>query len=278
MDQPSQALDSLTHTFTADRKFFDDLMTQPSGEMFLEMCVWYIWLRDYLHDMQNSLHEGGKSHGANYQIWVVSMIGGAAQSIGMMMYLSGRGVVHEAAASGRRALEYLGVVCHLVRDPAKAQYLGEDEGKQSPFEKAFIRGQDRPKLDGVRYRFAGMSSGSAKSATKFWEIFSQFNVHGDNLRSLTGIALAPTANSCAFHNRSVDETARNLLLLKPVLEITAIELIDLVGRYGVRSKRINEAGACVLVWLDRTDQRWLDRLQVMRKDLGLATPPEQRPN
>jgi hypothetical protein len=68
MVEPSQALDNLTNTFTADRKFFDALMAQPSGEAFVEMCVWFLWLHEYLHDIQNSLHEGGKSHGADYQV------------------------------------------------------------------------------------------------------------------------------------------------------------------------------------------------------------------
>jgi hypothetical protein len=38
--------------------------------------------------------------------------------------------------------------------------------------------------------------------------------------------------------------------------------------YGTRNKRINEVGARVLVWLDRTDPRWLERLQVIRQDFG----------
>lgn len=275
MNQPSHALDSLTNTFTADRKFFDALMTQPCGEAFVEMCVWYLWLHEYLHDIQNSLHDGGKSHGSDYQVWVVSMIAGAAQSIGMLMYLLARGVVHEAAASGRRALEYLGMASHLVRDPQMARFLCDEETNSPEFKKAFVRGMDRDtakklKQAGIGYRFAGMSSGIAKSATQLYEIFSRFNVHGGTMSSLVGIALVPTANSCAFHNRSVDEVAKNLPLFKPILEITAIELMDLVGRYGTRNKRINEAGACVLVWLDRTDPRWLERLQAIRQEFGLV--------
>ena len=70
MVEPSQALDNLTNTFTADRKFFDALMAQSCGEAFVEMCVWFLWLHEYLHDIQSSLHEGGKSHGALYQAWV----------------------------------------------------------------------------------------------------------------------------------------------------------------------------------------------------------------
>src|SRR5580658_6719311 len=126
MNQPSQALDNLTNTFTADRKFFDALMAQPCGEAFVEMCVWYLWLHEYLHDIQNSLHDGGESRGSTYQTWVVSMIGGAAQSIGMLMYLVARGVVQEAGASGRRGLEYLGMASHLVRDPGKARFFDRD--------------------------------------------------------------------------------------------------------------------------------------------------------
>lgn len=199
------------------------------------------------------------------------------------MYLLARGVVHEAAASGRRALEFLGMVCHLVRDPSTAQFLSEDEHESRDFTKAFIRGPDRReaeklKQDGIRYRFAGMSKGMAQSATQLYEIFSRFNVHGGTMSSLSGMALVPTANSCAFHNRSVGEVAKNLNLFKPILEIVAFELMNLVGQYGARSQRINEAGACVLVWLDKTDERWLERLRLMRQDFGLVGETGPKPN
>ena len=281
MVEPSQALDNLTNTFTADRKFFDALMAEPCGEAFVEMCVWFLWLHEYLHDIQRSLHEGGESHGALYQAWVVSMIGGAAQSVGMLMYLVTRGVVQEAAASGRRALEYLGMACHLVRDPARAKFL--EEAESPGFTKAFIRCPDRQeaarlKHDGIRYRFAAMNKEIAQSATQLYEIFSRFNVHGGTMSSLTGIALEPTPHSCFFHNRSLDDVSQNLLLFKPIVEITAMELMDLVGRYGVRTQRINEAGACVLVWLDRKDPRWMERLQAVRKALGLASMGNHKTN
>ena len=275
MNQTSQTLDKLTNTFTADRVFFDNLMSDPCGEAFVEMCVWYLWLHEYLHDIQDSLHEAGKSHGPDYQVWVVSMIGGVAQGVGMLMYLLARGVVHEAAASGRRALEYLGMASHLVRDPSKTQFLCKEEMSSPAFKNAFIRGMDRDeakklKQAGIGYRFAGMSAGTANAATRLYAIFSRFNVHGGTMSALTGIALSPTNDSCAFHNRSLSEVAKNIILFKPILEITAIELMDLVGHYGSRTKRTNEAGACVLVWLDRTDPRWLDRLQDLRREFGLG--------
>lgn len=277
MNQPSQALDKLTNTFTADRAFFDDLMTDPCGEAFVEMCVWYIWLHEYLHDIQDSLRDAGKSHGSDYRVWVISMIGGAAQGIGMLMYLLARGIVHEAAASGRRALEYLGMASHLVRDPTKARFLCKEEMKSPAFKNAFVRGMDRDearklKQTGIAYRFAGMSTGMAKAATQLYDLFSRFNVHGGTMSALTGIALSPTENSCAFHNRSLSEVAKNVPIFKPILEITAVELMDLVGHHGTRNKRVNEAGACVLVWLDRTDPRWLERLRTIRQGFGLSTP------
>ena len=92
------------------------------------------------------------------------------------------------------------------------------------------------------------------------------------MSALTGIALSPTKNSCAFHNRSLSEVAKNVPLFEPILEITAIELMDLVGHHGTPNKRVNEAGACVLVWLDRTDPRWLERLRTIRRGFGLSTP------
>jgi hypothetical protein len=236
--------------------------------------------RIILNDIQEALHDSGEAYGSDYQVWVVSMIGGAAQSVGMLMYLLARGVVHEAAASGRRALEYLGMASNLVRDPSKTQFLSTAETKSPEFTKAFIRGErqeaERLKQVGIRYRFSGMSSGSARSATQLYEIFSRFNVHGGTMSSLLSMAITPTRNLCAFHNRSVEDVAKNLPLFKPILQITAMELIELAGRFGTRTKRIDQAGACVLGWLDHDDPRWLERLRAVREDFGLA--PVRRPN
>lgn len=277
IDRPSEALDRLTRTFTADRQFFDDLMANPGGQTFIEMCVWYLWLQEYPHDIQNSLHEAGKTYGKDYQVWVVSMVGGIAQSAGMLMYLLSRGVVQESVAAARRALEYLGMLSHLLRGPAKALYLNMAE--ESPeFQNAFIRGQSRStnesqkmKSEGIRYCFSAMSDGNAKTASRLYEIFSRFNVHGGTMSSLVSIAMLPTRNSCGFHNRSLEKVADNLRLLKPALEITAAQLMELVGLYGVKGKRVREAGACVLVWLDNKDPRWHERVQAVRLQFGLTT-------
>jgi hypothetical protein len=136
----------------------------------------------------------------------------------------------------------------------------------------------RLRQDGIRYRFAGMTNDIAKTATSLYEIFSRFNVHGGTMSSLLGMALVPTSYSCAFHNRSVEEIAKSLPVFKPILEMTAIELMDLVGHHGTRNKRINQAGACVLVWLNRTDPGWLERLQAMRQEFGLPTSIDTQSN
>ena len=44
MNQPSDALDKQTNTFTADREFFNVLIAQPRRDAFLEMCAWYLCL------------------------------------------------------------------------------------------------------------------------------------------------------------------------------------------------------------------------------------------
>jgi hypothetical protein len=154
----------------------------------------------------------------------------------------------------------------------KVTFIYFDAGRACNSARTDLRGgatsDGRPYRD--RYRFAAMSRETAKSATQLYEMFSRFNVHGGTMSSLVGIAVQPTENSCAFHNRSLDEVGRNLPLFKPILEITAIELMGLVGRYGRRSKRIDQAGAYVLVWLDPTDPRWLERLQAVRSDFGLV--------
>jgi hypothetical protein len=50
--------------------------------------------------------------------------------------------------------------------------------------------------------------------------------------------------------------------------------MDLVGSYGARNKRISQAGACVLVWLDPADTRWLELLRVIREQFGLGPTPD----
>ena len=45
------------------------------------------------------------------------------------------------------------------------------------------------------------------------------------MSSLVSVAMVPTHNSCGFHNRSVEKVADRLRLLKPVLVITAAQLV-----------------------------------------------------
>jgi hypothetical protein len=133
------------------------------------------------------------------------------------MYLLACGVVHEAAASGRRALEYIGMASHLVRHPGKAKSLCAEEAKSSEFKKAFIRGADldearKLKQAGIAYCFAGMGSGQARAATRLYEIFSRFNVHGGTMSSLVGIALSPTANSTPTNLTEIRSQLISLLI------------------------------------------------------------------
>jgi hypothetical protein len=247
------------------------------------MCIWYNWLHIYMNDIQESLCDGGAAYGKAYQTWVTFMVGGIGQALGMLMYLSSRGVVHEAAASGRRALEFLGVVSHLVKDPSKSAFLIEGCEDSNSFKQAFLSGSKRQseelKQRGIKYRFAAMDSGLAKASTELWQIFSRYNIHGDSLRVLHNfISLSPTEYSCSFFNRSVTESAKAITLFKPILEITAIELAALVGQFGERSDRIKQAGACVLVWSNRNDPRWLEQLDEMQRNLGLISSPQLRPN
>jgi hypothetical protein len=166
MNRPSVQFEDFTRTFSADAKFFDALMSQPCGEAFAEMCVWYNWLRQYLNDIQESLADAGKAHGERYTNWVVLMLAGMAHAISMMMYLSLRGIIHEAGASGRRALEFLGIASHLTTDPSKAQYLFDGCESSPMFKKAFLSGPssgtDELKRCGIKYRFASMDPKNAK--------------------------------------------------------------------------------------------------------------------
>jgi hypothetical protein len=76
----------------------------------------------------------------------------------------------------------------------------------------------------------------------------------------------------------VEETAKHLVIYKPIVEIVAIELSTLAGEFGVRTDRINRAGACVLVWLNREDPRWTKEVELMRKRLGIAALKRQTIN
>lgn len=268
----SQGLDQLTQTFSADRKFFDALMEDPSSEAFIEMCVWTGWLQDYLNDIQESLCNPNPGQSEDYRAWVATMIGGIGHAIGMLMYLSARGVNHEAAASGRRALEFLGFVAHLVKDPSKGRFLAPEFPDTPQFKTAFVNGP--PSQRGTKYRFEALSMGTA--CTKLWETFSSYHVHGDSLRPMsTGVVFFPTDLSCKLLNRSVEESAKHLLLYRPVVEIVAIELSTLVGEFGVRTDRINRAGACASAWLNRADPRWTREVDLMRKKLE-PTPSKRQ--
>jgi hypothetical protein len=283
MSRPSVQFDSFTRTFSADTEFFDALMSASGGEAFAEMCVWYNWLREYLNDIQGSLVDAGKVHGDTYDTWVVTMLAGMAHAIGMLMYLSPRGIIHEAGASGRRALEFLGIVSHLITDPSKAQFLFDGCETSPLFRKAFLSGAgsakevEELKRQGTKYRFAAMEPHNAKASTQLWEMFSHFNVHGDSIAVVASIpSLTPTQHSCSFLNRSVTATAENIELFKTVPQIIAIELAYLVGKFGTRTERVKQAGAQVLVWLNQ-DLRWLKELERMRIRLGLipaSTPPD----
>jgi hypothetical protein len=281
MSSPSQEFDQLTHTFSTDMKFFDSLMEDPCSEAFIEMCIWDNWLREYLNDIQESLCNTIPGQGDDYRVWVATMIGGIGHAVGTLMYLSARGVIHEAAASGRRALEFLGFVSHLIRNPSKARLLAPDCQDTPQYKTAFLSGPSEQaaelKRRGIKYRFAALSMGPA--CTKLWEIFSGYSIHGDSLRVMsTGVVFFPTEVSCKLLNRSVEETAKHLVIYKPNVEIVAIELSTLAGEFGVRTDRINRAGACVLVWLNREDPRWTKEVELMRKRLGIAALKRQTIN
>lgn len=249
-------------------------MKDPCSEAFVEMCIWTGWLKEYLNDIQESLCNADSAHGDDYRVWVATMIGGIGHAIGMLMYLSARGVIHEAAASGRRALEFLGFVSHLIKDPSKGALLAPNLQDSPQFKTAFLSGPSSQatelKQKGTKYRFAKLSM--APACTKLWEIFSSYHVHGDSLRPMsTGVVFFPTEVSCKLLNRSVEESAKHLILYKPIVEIVAIELSMLAGEFGVRTDRISRAGACVSVWLDRRDPRWIEELALMRKKLGVTS-------
>jgi hypothetical protein len=280
MTHASLQFEKMTRTFSADREFFDALMKQPCGEAYAEMCVWYNWHRNFLNDIQESLADTGKSHGDTYTLWVATMLGGMAHAIGMLMYLSVRGVVHEAGASGRRALEFLGVASHLITNPTKAQFLFDGCESTKRFREAFLSGSPKEAAEakqlGIKFRSAGMASGMGKAATQLWEMFSRFNVHGDSLAVIAAIpSFLPTEHSCAFLNRSVSATAKEIEQFRRVPEIAAIELAILVGKFGLQTTKVRQAGACVSVWLNKEDKRWLAELDAMRDRLGLTEDSRQ---
>jgi hypothetical protein len=180
-------------------------------------------------------------------------------------------------------LEFLGVASHLVADPAKAKFLSLGDEESKLFRKAFLSGspreQEELKGSGIKFRFAAMEPKTAKACTTLWEIFSRYSVHGESPAVLAfGTSLIPTEHSCAFCNRSIDATTQAIVLYRPILEIAAIELAYLAGKFGKPNQRVKEAGACVLVWLDKQDPRWIERLDCARTDLGLTPIPGGRVN
>ncbi len=114
----SERLDNLTRTFSADREFCDRLFDSPEAPIAAELIVFSNWIRYYLPDFQEFLHEVAEKHFPcefrdEGQAWTVFLLDGVAKDIALVVYLVLRGAISEAGSVLRRALEHAGVLAHL---------------------------------------------------------------------------------------------------------------------------------------------------------------------
>ncbi|HEY1939969.1 MAG TPA: hypothetical protein VGJ33_18725 [Candidatus Angelobacter sp.] len=115
-----------------------------------------------------------------------------------------------------------------------------------------------------------MSRKNGKSATRLYEIFSQYKVHGGTISSLAGMALAPAQIRVLS---TIDQSTRLLGTCRCSSPFWRSRLSSswTWSVVMVREQAGQQVGACVLVWLDRAEPRWLEGLQLIRRDFGLVS-------
>jgi len=257
---PSARVEFLTKTFSADQNFCDYVLASEAKRQIAEMLVYQRWAATYMNDFQEALSDNvaqrfGQLHRERAQFWTLTLMGGVWRDINLACYLSLRGLVGEARAVLRRALESIGVLSHLWQDPAKAGTL---EAQDTPeFRHAFHRErqkdrQDRLKDQKTLKRFEHLSLG--EPASQLYAIFSRYGVHGGSPDQLIRTSLKPTRFSCSFENRPETVGENDFVLLAKGCEILCVEVASLGGQFGDRRKAIREGGATILVWLSSREE------------------------
>jgi hypothetical protein len=93
--------------------------------------------------------------------------------------------------------------------------------------------REKLKKQGIKKRFARLDS-FAPVASKLYELFSQYGVHGGTPASLLHASIGPTPYSCAFANRTADENPTQLMLYAQSMKIICYEVAAIHATFGKR--------------------------------------------
>ena len=152
MSSSSEKLDELTHTFSADRLFYDALLTSRNAEKVAEVLVFNEWASKYMAYCQQGLLQQvptrfGATRLTSGELWTAILMAGLTKDINLVPYLVLRGLVSEAGAVLRRGLETTGVLTHIWCDPTKVQAL-HTEPTTREYGEAFRRYDNAKPLSG----------------------------------------------------------------------------------------------------------------------------------
>lgn len=258
--RPSEKVEAVTRTFSADQKFCDYLLRSDAARLVGRMLLYHRWAWKYMVHCQTGLWDNvaarfEETDREQAQVWTSIMLGSVFRGIGLVQYLSLRGLVGEAEVVIRRALESMGVVSHFWHEPQKVRAVGDPDS--SAFKATFQREsrEDKAKVlkaKGLSKRFEYLKLG--EPASSLYALMSRSSVHGDSAHHLGNTSLVPTPFSCGFENRSVERLVSKFDILAKGCEILCVETAILCGLYAVRSREVREAGAVITVWLSSPEE------------------------
>ena len=117
------------------------------------MLLYHRWATKYMVHCQTGLWDNvaarfEETERDQAQVWTTTLLGSVFRGIGLVQYLSFRGLVGEAEVVIRRALESMGVLSHFWIEPQKVRALGDPDS--SVFKEAFQRESRRDKQESLK--------------------------------------------------------------------------------------------------------------------------------
>jgi hypothetical protein len=257
----SANLDRLTHTFSRDQEFFEELAGSPALEPVCKMIVYVKWWRHSHITCVEGLLRGIPNRFPNdlretADFWTCLLGAQLAKDVGLVTYLVCRGPAQEAGAVVRRLFENIGLLSHFWKHPEKAAFLGDVD--TDAFRKSFVREEDKAKakalrVAGISKRFDALHCQGGKLMTKLYRLFSDHSVHGGNKAQAVASEVKHNRFWCFFLPRMLpsDSILTNIIeLCLKGIEMTTLEYVTLLGHYGDKSHAVTEAGRTLLELLE----------------------------
>ncbi len=254
----SHKVDELTDTFSFDHEFCNQLFLSEDGEQAVELLISQLWANNsFLICLKSLVNDEAimvfdKNSQEKAKIWSLILSESFIRDMGLIVYLSIRGLLIEASVALRRAFETLGVLTHIWKSPEKLQFSDtpNSDGYRDAFRK--YTSEDN-KVNGAKKRFVAMKL--PEIATKFYALTSDFAVHGGTASRLATSTLENTLLACRFYNRSEigSVTLKNQLeMLSQAHQVLCLEYLTLCLDFGFRSDQLKTV-AEFLIPIDSSD-------------------------